>query len=84
VAHAASMGAIAEKVESLADLEMALERSKKNDRTTVIVIDTDPMRSTDIGGSWWNVAVPEVSPRGTVRAARRKYVRALRNQRVGN
>jgi 3D-(3,5/4)-trihydroxycyclohexane-1,2-dione acylhydrolase (decyclizing) len=84
VAHAASMGAIAEKVESLADLEMALERSKKNDRTTVIVIDTDPMRSTDIGGSWWNVAVPEVSSRGTVRAARRKYVRALRNQRVGN
>jgi 3D-(3,5/4)-trihydroxycyclohexane-1,2-dione acylhydrolase (decyclizing) len=84
VAHAASMGAISEKVSSLADLEGALERSKKNDHTTVIVIDTDPMRSTDIGGSWWNVAVPEVSIRGTVRSARKQYVKALKNQRVGN
>jgi 3D-(3,5/4)-trihydroxycyclohexane-1,2-dione acylhydrolase (decyclizing) len=83
-AHAASMGAIAEKVASLADLETALLRSKSNNRTTVIVIDTDPMASTDIGGSWWNVAIPEVSVRPTVRAARKKYVKALKLLRIGN
>ncbi len=84
VAHAASMGAIAEKVSSLADLETALERSKKNTRTTLILIDTDPMETTDAGGSWWEVAVPEVSTRPTVVAARKKYVKALKNQRVGS
>ncbi len=84
VAHAASMGAIAEKAASLSDLEMALERSKKNSRTTVIVIDTDPMATTDIGGSWWDVAIPEVSERGTVRAARKKYVRARKLQTIGS
>lgn len=84
VAHAASMGARAEKVTSLADLEAALTRSKKNTRTTVIVIETDPMASTDAGGSWWDVAVPEVSIRPTVRAARAKYMRALKKERAGS
>jgi 3D-(3,5/4)-trihydroxycyclohexane-1,2-dione acylhydrolase (decyclizing) len=84
VGHATSMGAYAEKVASLADLETALERSKKNTRTTVIVIDTDPMASTDAGGSWWDVAIPEVSIRPTVRAARKKYIKARKTQNVGN
>jgi 3D-(3,5/4)-trihydroxycyclohexane-1,2-dione acylhydrolase (decyclizing) len=84
VAHTASMGAISEKVKSIADLEQALIRSKKNTRTTVIVIDTDPMESTDAGGSWWDVAIPEVSSRPTVVAARKKYVKALKNRRIGS
>jgi 3D-(3,5/4)-trihydroxycyclohexane-1,2-dione acylhydrolase (decyclizing) len=83
-AHARSQGAIAENVASLADLESALRRAQKNDRSTVIVIDTDPMRSTDAGGHWWDVAVPEVSGRAQVRAARKKYQKALRLQRIGN
>jgi 3D-(3,5/4)-trihydroxycyclohexane-1,2-dione acylhydrolase (decyclizing) len=83
-AHARAQGAIAEKVASLADLETALKRAQKNDRSTVIVIDTDPMRSTDAGGHWWDVAVPEVSDRRQVRAARKKYQKALKLQRVGN
>ena len=33
----------------------------------VIVIDTDPMATTEAGGAWWDVAVPEVSTRETVR-----------------
>ena len=76
-AHAKSLGAISEKVSSLADLETALVKSKANDRTTVIVIDTDPMMSTDAGGNWWDVAIPEVSTRKQVRAARKNYVKAL-------
>ncbi|KAA3447636.1 3D-(3,5/4)-trihydroxycyclohexane-1,2-dione acylhydrolase (decyclizing) [Mesorhizobium sp. SARCC-RB16n] len=76
-AHAASMGAISEKVPSIAELENALQKAKKNDRTTVLVIDTDPLVSTEAGGHWWDVAVPEVSARREVNTARKKYEDAL-------
>lgn len=84
VAHARSQGAIALKASSLADLEAALAASRANDRSTVIVIDTDPMISTDAGGFWWDVAVPEVSVRPQVNAARKNYEAALGKQRVGD
>ncbi|MBN9234899.1 MULTISPECIES: 3D-(3,5/4)-trihydroxycyclohexane-1,2-dione acylhydrolase (decyclizing) [Phyllobacteriaceae] len=83
-AHATSLGAIAEKVSSIADLENALEKAKKNSRTTVIVIDTDPLISTEAGGHWWDVAVPEVSTRKEVNAARKSYEEKLKLQRVGD
>jgi 3D-(3,5/4)-trihydroxycyclohexane-1,2-dione acylhydrolase (decyclizing) len=76
-AHAGSMGAIARKVASLAELETALADARGHDRTSVIVIDTDPLISTDAGGHWWDVAVPEVSVRGEVEAARKRYETAL-------
>ncbi|MBZ9769206.1 3D-(3,5/4)-trihydroxycyclohexane-1,2-dione acylhydrolase (decyclizing) [Mesorhizobium sp. CA6] len=76
-AHAASLGAVAEKVASIAELETALAKAKKNDRTTVLVIDTDPLVSTEAGGHWWDVAVPEVSSRREVNAARKKYEEAV-------
>ncbi len=46
-AHARSLGALAEHVGSIAELEAALARARAADRTYVIVIDTDPLRSTD-------------------------------------
>lgn len=76
-AHAASMGANAEKVASIAELETALAKAKKNDKTTVLVIDTDPLVSTEAGGHWWDVAVPEVSSRREVNTARKKYEEAV-------
>ncbi|AVA20893.1 MULTISPECIES: 3D-(3,5/4)-trihydroxycyclohexane-1,2-dione acylhydrolase (decyclizing) [unclassified Rhizobium] len=82
-AHAESMGAVAVKVASIAELEQALEASKKNDRTSVIVIDTDPLITTDEGGHWWDVAVPEVSPRAEVNKARAAYEQARASQRIG-
>lgn len=72
-AHAASLGAIAEKADNIAALESALARAKTADRTSVIVIDTDPMITTEAGGWWWDVAVPEVSERAAVRDARAAY-----------
>jgi 3D-(3,5/4)-trihydroxycyclohexane-1,2-dione acylhydrolase (decyclizing) len=81
-AHAASQGAIARKVSSLAELEVGLANAKAADRTTVLVIDTDPLITTEAGGHWWDVAVPEVSTRGTVTAAREKYVEAIKKQRL--
>jgi 3D-(3,5/4)-trihydroxycyclohexane-1,2-dione acylhydrolase (decyclizing) len=61
-------------VQSLAALRGALATARRADRTSVLVIDTDPAASTTAGGHWWDVAVPEVSERTEVRAARERYV----------
>jgi len=82
-AHAEAMGAIAVKVASIAELEKAIADSKGNDRTSVFVIDTDPLITTEAGGHWWDVAVPEVSPRGEVNKAHAAYVKAREAQRAG-
>jgi 3D-(3,5/4)-trihydroxycyclohexane-1,2-dione acylhydrolase (decyclizing) len=82
-AHAAAMGAVTRKVASIADLETALAETKAETRTTVIVIDTDPLVTTDEGGHWWDVAVPQVSTRDAVAKARQRYEQALGSQRVG-
>ncbi len=80
-AHAAALGARAENVRSIPELEAALVRARAADRTYVIAIRTDPTRTTDDGGWWWEVAVPEVSPRPEVRAARAAYDDAKGRQR---
>lgn len=82
-AHAAAMGAVTRKVASIADLETALADTKAETRTTVIVIDTDPLVTTDEGGHWWDVAVPQVSTRDAVGNARQRYEQALGKQRIG-
>jgi 3D-(3,5/4)-trihydroxycyclohexane-1,2-dione acylhydrolase (decyclizing) len=83
-AHAESLGAIAERVTTVDELETALERAGKNDRTTVVVIETDPFVTTEAGGHWWDVAVPEVSSRKEVEKARAAYEKALAGQHVGD
>jgi 3D-(3,5/4)-trihydroxycyclohexane-1,2-dione acylhydrolase (decyclizing) len=83
-AHAAALGANAVKVTGISALENALEQSRSHTRTNVIVIDTDPVASTDAGGTWWEVAVPEVSSRSQVREARVAYENAITKQRVGD
>lgn len=83
-AHAASLGAVAEKVASIAELETALAKAKGNDKTTVLVIDTDPLVSTEAGGHWWDVAVPEVSSRPQVNAARKAYDEKKLMQSLGD
>lgn len=82
-AHAASLGARSEKVTDLSSLEAALQRAKASDRTYVVVIDTDPMPTTE-GGAWWDVAVPEVSVRPSVNAARAYYDLKIKQQRTGD
>ncbi len=48
------------------------------------MISTDLTIATDAGGHWWDVAVPEVSPRPGVNAARTRYVDALTKQCSGH
>ena len=83
-AHAASLGARAETVAGTEALEAALGRAQASDGVSVVVIETDPAVSTAAGGAWWDVAVPEVSPRPDVAAARAAYDAARRTQRLGD
>ena len=84
VAHAGSMGAIAKKADSIAELEAMMAEAKTATRPTVIVIDTDPMPGTGAGGTWWEVAVPEVSARKEVNEARKGYESATKAQWLVN
>ena len=81
-AHAASMGATSVKVSSIEDLEQALAKRGDVSGPYVVVIDTDPYPSTEHGGTWWDVAVPEVSQREKVSAARSAYVTNKTQQRA--
>ena len=80
--HAASMGAHAETVHSIGELEQAFARAKKADRTSVIVTKVQPHQWTP-GDAWWEVGVPEVSTRKEVRAARADFEKGKAKQRVG-
>ena len=80
-ANASSLGALSEKVANLAELEGALERARAAKRTYLVCIDTDDTRTTKEGGWWWEVAVPEESPRESVRKARAAYVQGKENQK---
>ena len=78
-AHAAAMGAASERVESIAALEQALARAKSSDISYVVTLDTDPYKTSE-GSCWWDVAIPEVSPRNEVNQARADYIDAKKNQ----
>ncbi len=81
-AHAAAMGALSRHVESLGDLAAAMEWAKGNDRTTVISIVTDAYAWVP-GDADWDVGVPEVSERDSVKAARESQKAIRAKQRVG-
>ena len=80
--HAASLGAIAEKVTGIEELRAAFRRAKAADRSYVIVIDTHPYEWTE-GGAWWEVGVPEVSDREQVLVARAEWEAERKHQRPG-
>jgi 3D-(3,5/4)-trihydroxycyclohexane-1,2-dione acylhydrolase (decyclizing) len=82
VAHARAMGCIAERVDTIDALPGALDRARTNDRTTVIVLETDAYSWTE-GGGWWEVGVPEVSNRAEVAVAREALEAGKKLQRRG-
>ena len=81
-AHARSLGANAEHVDSIDALSEALIRARAATKTSVVVIDTDPLRSTEAGGWWWEVGVPEVSDAESVNKARAGWEAGKRSQRT--
>lgn len=81
-AHAASMGAGAVHVAGVRELKAAMVKARAATKTQVIVIDTTPERTTDDGGCWWEVAIPEVSTRAEVNEAQVRYLVDKTNQKL--
>ena len=81
VANARSLGAHAMKASTVAELREALDRAKSNDRTTVIVVETDTSAKVPGYESWWDVAVAEVSEMESVRQMRANYEEARKKER---
>jgi 3D-(3,5/4)-trihydroxycyclohexane-1,2-dione acylhydrolase (decyclizing) len=82
VAHAASLGCVARRATTIAELSDAFVAARDDDRTSVIVIETDPHTWTE-GGAWWEVGVPEVSGVPGIVAAREAMDAAKQTQRKG-
>jgi 3D-(3,5/4)-trihydroxycyclohexane-1,2-dione acylhydrolase (decyclizing) len=82
VKNAESMGALARRCESLADLKTAMEWAHTTDRTTIVTLVTDAYAWVP-GDADWDVGVPEVSERESVRKARADQEKIRQKQRVG-
>jgi 3D-(3,5/4)-trihydroxycyclohexane-1,2-dione acylhydrolase (decyclizing) len=72
-ANARGLGARTWEAHTLAELERALVEARDADRTSVIVVHTDPAIRVPGYDSWWDVAVAEVSEIDAVRQARTDY-----------
>jgi 3D-(3,5/4)-trihydroxycyclohexane-1,2-dione acylhydrolase (decyclizing) len=81
--HARSMGAQAENVSSIAELEAAFVRARHSDRTYVIAIRTHPYEWME-GGSWWEVGMPAVTTRAEIADARIRQESERIHQRKGH
>ena len=80
-ANAASLGAHSIRAVSHQDFERALEEGRRQDRTTVIVIEVDKEMRVPGYESWWDVPVAEVSEVDAVRNAREAYEEASKKER---
>ncbi len=80
-AHARSLGANAEQVETVGELKVAVTAAAGKRGVNVVVINTDPMHASP-GGSWWEVEVPEVSVREEV-VEKHKAAIASRKEKRG-
>lgn len=80
-ANARSLGAQVFSARDLPELKGALEKARKQTKTTVIVIETDPEKRVPGYESWWDVPVAEVSEMPSVRKARAEFEKAVKRER---
>jgi len=77
---AKAQGCNAETVQTVTELEAAMDRARASDRTYVIALQTSPYKWTE-GGTYWEVGVPEVSNRTEVIEAHDEVVAGKAAQR---
>ncbi len=82
LANAKSYGAHAIRARTLAELEIALAEAAKQDRTTVVLLETDMNVRVPGYDSWWDVPVAEVSELENVRALRSHYETDVKKERI--
>jgi 3D-(3,5/4)-trihydroxycyclohexane-1,2-dione acylhydrolase (decyclizing) len=82
VANAASLGAWAVRARTRDELGAAIASSRKESRTSVVVVETSYDDRVPGYESWWDVAIAEVSTSEAVKSARRKYEEAREKERL--
>ena len=80
-ANAASLGAWTIRAKTHDEFRNALVAARKQERTSVIVVETSYDDRVPGYESWWDVPIAEVSERDSVRAARKKYEEARKKER---
>ena len=80
-ANAASLGAVAVRVKTIAELRSALNDAKRTNRTSVICIEVDRYEGVPSYESWWDVPVSEVASVDAVKAARESYQASKKKER---
>jgi 3D-(3,5/4)-trihydroxycyclohexane-1,2-dione acylhydrolase (decyclizing) len=80
-ANAASLGAWATRARTAGDFKAALAAGRKQDRTSVIVIETSYDQRVPGYESWWDVPIAEVSERDAVKAAQKDYEEKRKKER---
>ncbi len=80
-ANAASLGAWTTRARTAEQLKAALVAGRKQNRTSVIVIETSYDQRVPGYESWWDVPIAEVSERDAVKAARKDYEAARKKER---
>ena len=80
-ANAASLGAWTTRVHTGEELKDALAAGKKQQRTSVVVVETSYDDRVPGYESWWDVPIAEVSESDAVKAAREKYDEARKKER---
>ncbi len=80
-ANAASLGAWTARASTAKELKAALAEGRKQNRTSVVVIETSYDQRVPGYESWWDVPIAEVSERDAVKAARRDYEQARKKER---
>lgn len=78
-AHARALGALSETVGNISELEQAIGRARAASKSYLIEIKTDPHISTD-NGTWWDVAIPQVSSQSGVLQALSDYQQQQQHQ----
>ncbi|HXL95811.1 MAG TPA: 3D-(3,5/4)-trihydroxycyclohexane-1,2-dione acylhydrolase (decyclizing) [Streptosporangiaceae bacterium] len=80
-ANAASLGVAVLRVATIDEFRGALAAAQGADRTTMVLIETDPSIPAPSSQAWWDVPVPEVSELASTRAARAQYQLDKQRQR---
>jgi 3D-(3,5/4)-trihydroxycyclohexane-1,2-dione acylhydrolase (decyclizing) len=80
-ANAASLGAWTIRAKTHDEFRSAIAAARKQERTSVVVVETSYDDRVPGYESWWDVPIAEVSERKSVRAARIKYEEARKKER---
>ena len=81
--NAESLGAIVYKPKGINEYITALSKAKKNERTTLIYVETIRDRKmAGYGYSWWEVPVPEISDSNEVQKVRTQYEKDKKLQKT--